>query len=180
MEDKKIKEIQRKVVALLDEQRLKQAIEALGEEIETLQDWELCTRYNEMKMACHYMLDFLRQGMPDPDRERMHGELVGRCYILNDLIAVSRLTEHSTSVYCQMRRKHRNLERINSLHSALKENASNISVTDSLPTAECRSVREQLFKEREQLLQQLFGAIWSSAAWDKAGAEAIKTLICDT
>ncbi len=180
MEDKKIKEIQRKVVALLNEQRLKQAIEALGEEIDTLQDWELCTRYNEMKMACHYMLDFLRQGMPDPDRERMHGELMGRCYILNDLIAVSRLTEHSTTVYCQMRRKHRNLERVSSLHSALKENAANISVTDSLPAAECRTVREQLFKERERFLQQLFGAIWSSTAWDKAGAEAIKALICDT
>ena len=38
MEEKRITEIQNKVVALLGEMRLKEAIEVLGTEIDTLQD----------------------------------------------------------------------------------------------------------------------------------------------
>ena len=104
MENKRIKEIQKKVTALLNEARLKEAILALGEDIENLQDWELRTRFTEVETAYKYLLKYLQQGMPDPGRECLYDELVAKCYILNDLIAAARTAEEASTVYGRTRR----------------------------------------------------------------------------
>ena len=179
MEERQITDIQHKVTALLDEKRLKQAIDTLADGIDQLQDWELRTRFTEMQTAYRYMLDYMRQGMPDPDRERLHAELIGRCYIINDQIAVARLTEHSTKVYCQMRRKYKNLAALGGIYEMLKENAANFAVTENLPANECKGVRRQLSQEHERLLSELFGAIWSSTGWNKSDAELVNHIISD-
>ena len=179
MEERQITDIQCKVATLLNEKRLKQAIDTLAGGIDQLQDWELRTRFTEMQTAYRYMLDYMRQGMPDPDRERLHAELIGRCYIINDQIAVARLTEHSTKVYCQMRRRYKSLAVLGGIYDRLKENAANFAVTESLPANECKSVRLQLSQEHERLLSELFGAIWSSTGWSKADTEMIDSIISD-
>ena len=180
MEEKQITEIRDKVAEYLDQERLKQAIETLGQEIENLQDWDLRTRHNEMQTAYRYMLEYLRMGMPDPDRERLYGELVARCYMLNDLIYISRLTEHSTKVYFQMRRKHKNLEEFGKFHARIKETYANIDVARSLPEEECHNLHKQLIEERERSLQQLFAMVWSSVMWSKGDAAAVSEFIGDT
>ena len=162
MDEKQITDIQYKVTTLLNDKRLKQAIDTLSAGIDELQDWELRTRFTEMQMAYKYMLDYMRQGMPDPDRERLHADLIGRCYIINDQITIARLSERSTKVYCQMRRKYKNLAVLGGIYDRLKENAANFAVTENLPASECKSVRQQLSQEHERLLSELFGAIWSS------------------
>ena len=179
MDEREITDIQRKVAALLDDKRLKQAIDTLADGIDQLQDWELRTRFTEMQTAYKYMLDYMRQGMHDPDRERLHAELIGRCYIINDQIAVARLTEHSTKVYCQMRRRYKSLAVLGGIYDRLKENAANFAVTESLPANECKSVRMQLSQEHERLLSELFGTIWSSTGWSKADTEMIDSIISD-
>ena len=177
MDEKRITEIQKSVIDALGKERLKRAIDILGEEIESLQDWELRTRYNELQTAYRYMLDYLRMGMPDPDRERLHGELIGKCYVINDQIAIARLTEHSTKVYCQMRRKYKGLSGIDGIYARLKENHANTQVAQSLPAEECRSLNTTLAKEHEQLLPQLFGTLWSSNCWSKGDAEKVYGII---
>ena len=179
MDDKQTTDIQRKVTALLAENRLKQAIDTLSYGIDELQDWELRTRFTEMQTAYRFMLDYMRQGMPDPDRERLHSELIGRCYIINDQIAVARFTEHSTKVYCQMRRKYKNLALLGGIHDRLKENAANFAVTKSLPENECKGVRQQLSQEHERVLHELFATIWSSTGWSKGDAEQITNIVDD-
>ena len=177
MDEKRIKDIQKSVADALAEERLKKAIDTLGEGIDELQDWELRTRYTEMQTAYRYMLEYLRQGMPDPDRERLHGELIGRCYVINDQIAVARLTEHSTKVYCQMRRKYKGVSEADGVYARLRENFANSEVAQSLPADECRTLNERLATEHEQLLQQLFGILWSSNCWSKGDAENIYNCI---
>ena len=177
MDEKRITDIQKSVIEDLGKERLKKAIETLGEEIEELQDWELRTRYNELQTAYKYMLEYLRMGLPDPDRERLHGELMGKCYVLNDQIAIARLTEHSTKVYCQMRRKHKDLTAIDGIYARLKENFANMEVAKRLPAEECRSLNATLAREHEQLLPQLFAALWSSNCWSKGDAEKVTEII---
>ena len=118
MDDKQTRKIQDEVTALLDANRLKQAIDMLGTEIDSLQDWDIRTRYNEMQTAYKYMLEYMRMDMQDPGRERLYDELVGRCYIINDLIATSRESEHSTKVYSQKCRRYKTLESIDPILAA--------------------------------------------------------------
>ena len=177
MDEKHIENIQQNVIALLGENRLKQAIAALEENVEGLQDWELRSRFTEMQTAYGFMLEYLGKGMPDPDRERLHGELIGRCYILNDQIAVARLSESSSKVYFQMRRKHKGLADYDGAVSRLEENHANMEIAESMPAEECRSLKEQLGKEHETLLHQLFNIIWCSSNWSRSDAEKITAAI---
>lgn len=179
MDDKQITDIQKKVTKLLDTNRLKQAIDTLGTEIDSLQDWDLRTRYNELQTAYKYMLEYMRMGMQDPDRERLYDELIGRCYIINDLIATSRESEHSTKVYSQKCRRYKTLEDIDAIYTALKENVANTEVTRMLPAEECKNVTSQLRQEHEKLLSQIWEAIWCSRAWTKSHVEKIQGIIND-
>ena len=177
MEDKGIKEIQKKVTVLLDKARLKEAIDTLANDIESLQDWELRTQFTEIATAYKYLLEYLRQGMPDPDRERLHGELISKCYILNDLIAVTRIAEEPKTLYGQMRRRYKNSDTTESTIQRLKENYGNTEITKSLPDNECQKVRAELSKEHEQIIGELFNIIWSSCAWNKNYATTIADLL---
>ena len=179
MDDKQTRKIQDEVTALLDANRLKQAIDMLGTEIDSLQDWDIRTRYNEMQTAYKYMLEYIRMDMQDPDRERLYDELVGRCYIINDLIATSRESEHSTKVYSQKCRRYKTLESIDPILAAFKENAANMEVTRMLPAEECRKVKEQLQQEHERLLSQIWEAVWCSRSWTRSYAEKIHQFIND-
>ena len=180
MEEKQITDIHNRVLSLLGDERLKQAIDLLGTDIDTLQDWNLHTRYTEMQTAYSFMLEYMRRGMPDPDRERLRDELVGKCYILNDLIAIARTSETSMKVYYQMRRKYKNLDGLPALHATLKENAANLEVTKALPANECKSVSYQLVKEHEQLLEKMFAMVWSSTSWSKSDAESVLAVTADS
>ena len=180
MDDKQIKKIQEDVTAFLDANRLKQAIDTLGTEIDSLQDWDIRTRYNELQTAYKYMLEYMRMGMQDPDRERLYDELVGRCYIINDLIAASRESEHSTKVYSQKCRRYKTLESIDTILAAFKENIANLEVTRMLPADECKKVTEQLQLEHEKLLTQMWEAVWCSRSWTKSYAEKIQEILSDT
>lgn len=179
MDDKQIKEIKEKVERLLGDNRLRQAIETLGTDIESLQDWDLRTRYNELQTAYKYMLEYLRMGMQDPDRERLYDELVGRCYTLNELISVTRESEHSTKVYSQKSRRYKNLETFEEIIAAYKENAENIRLASMLSADECRKVSQELWHEHERRLAQLWEAVWTSKAWTKSTAERIAELAAD-
>ena len=180
MEEKQITDIHNRVLSLLGDERLKQAIDLLGTDIDTLQDWNLHTRYTEMQTAYSFMLEYMRRGMPDPDRERLRDELVGKCYILNDLIAIARTSETSMKVYYQMRRKYKNLDGLPALHATLKENAANLEVTKALPANECKSVSDKLVKEHEQLLEKMFAMVWSSTGWSKSDAESVLAVTADS
>lgn len=177
MEDKRIIEINEKVARLLANGRLKKAIDILGEDIEELQDWSLQTRFAQMRTSYMYLLEYLRSGAEDPEREKMRTTLMGECYMLNDLIAISRKAEHSLSVYFQHKRKYSNLSNITPLHNRLKENRANMAVTKMLPQDECKKVAEELQKEHEQILNELFATIWSSCAWEKGEKESIQALL---
>lgn len=179
MDEKRIREIQEKVTSLLDGTRLKQAIDTLNEGIDELQDWELRSQLNDMLTSYRFLLEYMSKGMPDPGREALHTDLIGRCYIINDLIAVSRMSEHSTKVYFQMRRRYKNLDGLAPICDKLKENAANKEVTKGLPANECRSVREELAAEHERLLPQLFGMLWCSVSWSKSDTEYIGRIMDD-
>ena len=179
MEEKRIKEIQATVVRLLDEIRLKEAIDTLGKGVEELQDWELRTRFNEIQTSYKYLLEYMRMGVPDPEREKLHTDLLGRCYMVNDFIAIARMSEHSSKLYSLMRRRYKNLDELLPLCDKIRENAANKDITKALPSNECKSVRQELINEHERLLPQLFNMLWCSISWRKADANHINMLIED-
>lgn len=179
MEKNKIVEIQRNALQFLQDRRLKQAINVLNEGMDELGDWELRTRLSEIETAYNFMLEYLRRGMPDPDRKRLHKELIGKCLQLNDEICLSSLAENSLSVYSQHRRKYKNELAADTLRIRMIENAQNISVTNALPADESISIKKELQVEHEKLLDEAFFRIWCSCNWGKRDCEDALALLTE-
>ena len=177
MEEKRIHEINRKVNLLLSEKRLKPAIDLMEEEMDTLSSWELRTRFQEMQTAYKYMLEYMSKGMPDPDRNRLHGELIGKAYLLNDEITYTRLAEHSLSVYCQMRRKYKNSTEIALYHEKLRKSATDIAVMRMMPS-NVSEVKEAIQRHKEES-NELFMRLWSSDSWNQQQQQEAQEMLND-
>lgn len=178
MEKERIAEINQLVESFIADGRLKEAIETLKEDIDELQDWSLRTRFNQMQTSYNYLLEYLREGTPDPTRETMYRTLMGECVLLNDLISVARQTEHSTTVYCQNRRKYKDLEGLEKLYADLCENTEKRELA-SIMREENESHDIVAEEEHERLLDSLFLMIWSSTNWRKSDTELITRMIED-
>lgn len=178
MEKERIAEINSLVMSFIANGRLKEAIETLKEDIDELQDWSLRTRFNQMQTAYNYLLEYLREGTPDPTREAMYKSLTGECLLLNDLISVARLTEHSTAVYCQHRRKYKDLEDLEKIYITLCNNTEKSELA-SIMHGENRGQDTNIKEEHERLLDTLFSMIWCSTNWSKSNTELIKKMLDD-
>lgn len=167
MEEKRSEEIRKEVAALLAARRLKDAMEVLSTDMESLQEWTLRTRFSQMKSSYEFLLDYLRKGTPDPERERMYGNLLGECHILNDQIAIARKPGY----------KARCIEEIAVLRNRLHENYANQEAAGLLSQAEGRKVKAELAEEHERLLDNIFTTITESIAWQKSDAELVSQII---
>ncbi len=179
MEEKQITDIQRRVSILLQSEQLKKAIDILGEGIDSCCDWALRSRYSEISTAYGYLLEYFEKGMYDPDRHRLHKELIGKCLVLNDEIAVSRMAEKSFTVYSQYKRKYKNDTDIENLKRRLSENAANISVVNLLPGNDNSTTEKELQEQHEKILQEAFYRIWCSTGWRRKESDEIIELLTD-
>ena len=179
MEEKRINEIYRKADTLLRENRMKQAIELISEEIDSLNNWELRTRFSEVQTAYRYMLEYMGKGMPDPDRKRLYGELVGKTFLLNDEIAASRLSEHSMSVYCQMRRKFKEEKRIEHYHELLKEHAVKMALMCMLPSENNEAAIKELTERHHHDSNEMFMYLWSRGSLSSNEGKSIAEFLND-
>lgn len=160
--------------------RLKQAVEILAGVITSDTDWDLYTRFTEIQTAYGYMLEYLRMGMPDPNRESLHRELTGKCLILNDRYAITGDTQNTASLYMQHRRMYRNLPEAATMRARLAENAANISVARMMPPAEAQSARRGLLQQHEHIISEAFNRLWTSTGWSSKDTEDISALLNDT
>ena len=55
MEEKRSEEIRKEVAALLAARRLKDAMEVLSTDMESLQEWTLRTRFSQMKSSYEFL-----------------------------------------------------------------------------------------------------------------------------
>ncbi len=178
MEEKRINEIHRKAGILLREKRLKQAIVLIAEEIESLGNWELCTRFHKLRQVYEYMLEYMCKGVADPNRAALHSEIIGELFLLNDEIAAARLSEHSISVYCQMRRKFKDEKRLGEYHRKLRELSVNRMLVEMMPDKDKESSRELLCRH-EAVSNEFFMYIFSRGAWTNSEFAEAGELLSD-
>ena len=73
--------------ALLAERRLKDAFGKLAVLVTELQDWLSRDKLNEMEMSYKYMIQYMLDGVEDPERKRIYDHLVVSAYALTDRVS---------------------------------------------------------------------------------------------
>lgn len=179
MEEKRINEIQKKADKLLREKRLKQALELIGEDMDSLNSWDLRSRFSEIQTAYNYMLEYMEKGMFDPDRANIHNELIGKTYLLNDETAIARLAEHSLSVYSQMCRKHKDETSFENIHSKLRDYCTNMAIMKLMPSDSKEKNMAELSRKHEKETNDFFMLLWSQKSWNNRQQQEIQNIFDD-
>lgn len=165
---------------LLYEGRLKQAINKLSGVVGSDTDWELYTRLIEAETAYRYMLEYMQQGMPDPNREVLYCELIGRCLIINDeyRLLQQAITDKHT-LFAQKRRLYRGEIATEKMRILLSENKANLNTVQMSPYPERRSAERELTQQHEQLLQEAFYRILTKTGWQAHNRKEVITLLSE-
>ncbi len=173
------KDLQQRVTALLQQGRLKQAIDMLAGFITADSDWQLYTRLTEIQTSYNYMLEYLRKGMPDPNRLKLYRSLMGECYILNDEWAMMELMQEPQQLYSRYRRTYGNSTDAHTLHKRLSANEENRSLLHMVPSPENDKANNSLIQQHEYLLREIFYRLWTSCGWKSSDCEEVFSIITD-
>lgn len=172
--------IQQQVTELLYNGELKSAIELLEGIITADRDWELYTRLMELQTAYGYMLEYMRKGMPDPNRETLYNSLIGKCFIINDEFAVCDSSLKPEDIYTRYRRTYGNSTEVQNIHERLLRSDKELSGASmkSNPDVALRE-RNDVMLRRESLVKEAFYRLWVSRGWKSGECDEIYSLLTD-
>ncbi len=166
MNEQAIQEQYQHIVSLLEQKRLKEAQVQLEAYIWNCNDWDLRNRLEQAKLSYQYMLQYLRQGVNDPERQKLYRQLLAETWELAEQTRTGLLDEVSTHYYHALHKNKRNMAAGYGMSSWLK-------VLESLPDdmAVCQLMpdnRQSLdgaLQRHEETAQYLFLTTWGNSGW---------------
>lgn len=169
-----------KIESLIYEGRLKQALNELSSVINSDTDWTLYTRLSETATAYNYMLEYMRKGMPDPNREALHRELSGRSLTINDEFRLLQQTSQGVPTTFALKRSiYRGDLSAESLRIRLSENCANLKTARKAPLPQRREIEQQLLQQHENILKEAFYRLLTNTGSAKQTHKEILTLLTD-
>lgn len=150
------------IQSLLSEKRLAEAFAELRQTAQTLQNWQLNNRLDELEESYKYMIRYVADGCNDPQREEIHNGITAKLMELADITEQELTVQNSPKLYYEtlrMERKHpRSLE---ALLEAYRECADKVSLFYELPADNRDESQEgSLLMEKEKAANAVFKHIW--------------------
>lgn len=109
MNEQAIQEQYQHIVNLLEQKRLKEAQVQLEAFLWNCNDWTLRNRLEQAKVSYQYMLQYMRQGVNDPERQKLYRQLLAETWELAEQIRISLLDEVSTRYYHSLHKNKKNM-----------------------------------------------------------------------
>ena len=99
MNEQAIQEQYQHIVTLLKQQRLKEAQSQLEAFLWNSGDWTLRNRLEQAQTSYQYMLQYMRQGIDDPERQKLYRQILTETWEVADQARLSLLDGVSTHYY---------------------------------------------------------------------------------
>lgn len=109
MNKQAIQEQYQHIVNLLEQKRLKEAQVQLEAFLWNCNDWTLRNRLEQAKVSYQYMLQYMRQGVNDPERQKLYRQLLAETWELAEQTRISLLDEVSTRYYHSLHKNKKNM-----------------------------------------------------------------------
>ncbi|WP_321331704.1 tetratricopeptide repeat protein [uncultured Bacteroides sp.] len=154
------------IIDLLCEKRLKEALYILGQYLHNNTDWEIHNKLEQIQTSYSYMLQYMRQGIEDPERNKLYRKLLTNTMEIADKSWIENLVPISFSHYYRIKKDieafpHKSLKDIRLI---LETYTEELAVANLLPN----TLNENAFhirKQHEEALNLLFEETWVSEAW---------------
>ena len=150
------------IQSLLSEKRLAEAFVELRQTAQTLQNWQLNNRLDELEESYKYMIRYVADGCNDPQREEIHNGITTKLMELADITEQELTVQNSPKLYYETLRMERKYPRsLEALLEAYRESADKAALFYELPADKRDSDQERtLLMEKEKAANAVFKHIW--------------------
>jgi tetratricopeptide (TPR) repeat protein len=152
----------------LEKKRLKETFDILTFLLSKLQNWQLKEKLNELEENYKRMLNYLTDGVNDPEREKIFHDLLRSVYHIADTVQFIIQTNIDTSLFYTKRRfyMHNDPGTTEQLLGILDGAMEKISLLNLVEEPENNSELIQLEEEKEDAVKVIFYNIALSSHWD--------------
>lgn len=175
MNERAINEQYKYIIELIGQKRLKEALVQLESFLWQCSDWELRNRLEQLQTSYSFMLQYMKQGIADPERKKLHLKLLSDTLEIADQARLLQLDDVSTHYYHDVRkRRTQDLApyTINILMHVLESFNDDLAVSGLLSD----NNMDEVLKRHEDTQKFLFLQTWSNSDWtaeDEAEAQAM-------
>lgn len=167
------------IAALLADHRLKQALDELGSFVKEVPEWDLHSQFDELQTAYRYMLQYFRRNVSDPQRERLHADLLRKTYALNERLLMVQMELISSELfYATLREQKQDARSLADYRLVFETFAEDMAMTRLLHQGEQLTAElDKLRTSHESAQNSLFNKVWTSPAWGTGMLEEARTFL---
>lgn len=154
------------IINLIYNKRLKEALAMLSQYLHDSADWELHQKLEQIQTSYSYMLQYMKQGVEDPARKKLHLKLLTGAIEIADQSRLDKRMATSIDYYNILKSGLKSFppESLKNSRLSLEAYIDNLAVANILPKTpneEANRVR----KQHEDTLKMLFEETWINTSW---------------
>lgn len=180
MTKQEIQQYFRRISYSLEKKQLKKAFDLLSFLLSTMQNWQLKEQLSELEDHYKLMLNYLVEGVKDPQQQKIYQDLLRSIYKLSDQIELQIKTINNWSFFYDNRKtlSFYAPESISQLSETLDEWIGKLALINLLEEGEEKERNVlSLDNERDALEMKIFRKIWLSDPWKTEEFESWKKLL---
>lgn len=171
MLSQEIADMQHSIYDNLLHRHLQKAFTELRSLTGQLQEWHVDEKLNELETSYRYMIQYMLDGIKDPERAKVYNHLITETYQLTDTVCERLLTRDSMSLYYGKKRYLGNTGKtLAQTFAALDNSVNELALSELIPDSAAIANKR---KEVERLAGDFFNHIWTNYP---ANAEEYATL----
>ncbi|MDE6396247.1 MAG: hypothetical protein K2K84_03140, partial [Muribaculaceae bacterium] len=168
MTTKEVYDIRNEINSYLGEQRIHDAFVKLRNVAEAMMLWNIVEESKRLEETYAFMLKYLTEGVADPSREELLGDLVTNLYRLTDEFVVSMLHKETPTLYYNIRR-----------YCSVSGNSMIKTLHDFSAFLDKTHGLDNIFSSQtdDTLENDLFNAVWTTFPYTKAEGRELRELL---
>jgi tetratricopeptide (TPR) repeat protein len=179
MDKTEISKLRNNIIEHLDNRQLALAFQNLKTIVDESQQWDLNEEFTSLTTSYKYMLQYLSQGVLDPQRDNILSQILVDTYELTDKTVIALASEQSTHIFYQRNKQYKN----SSVQSMIEEYLVMLNKLQLINSVEGENhdnaASSSLVKQSETLESDIFNKIWSAFPISAADVESINSLLAN-
>lgn len=179
MDKTEISKYRKQIDDYLDNRQITLAFRSLKEMTDATQRWELNEELNRLTTAYGYMLQYLTQGVLDPERDNILSQILVDAYNLTDKTVIALAAPQSTHLFYQREQQYRGRGLQSMVEDYLTEQ-NKLQLLNSVEESNRNTdASTRLLRQCETIESDIFNKVWSSFPLNTDDTHAIKTLLAN-
>lgn len=176
MDKAEISKLRNKIFEHLDNRQLALALKHLRTMVDGTTQWDMKEAFNRLDTSYGYLLQYLSQGVSDPQRDTILSQIFAEAYELTDKTVIALAAEQSTHLFYLRHQEYsgRSLEAMLTDYKAEHSKSALINPDDINTT-----VSINILKRCEAIESDIFNKVWSSFPIENADIDVLASALRD-